>query len=69
MKLDSLKLQNEIARRQLTITDFAQNAKMSTATVYRILRGGRANTKTLGKIAAALSIDKPSELLQSYILR
>ena len=63
--IDGIRIKDEISQRQLTITDFARNARVSVATIHRVLRGGgRANTKTLGKIAAALSVDKPSDLLQ-----
>lgn len=64
MKLDGLKLQDEIARRQMTIIEFAKYAGVSTVAVYRILNGGRSNTRTAGKIAAALK-KKPRDLLKA----
>lgn len=62
MKLDGAKLKDEIARRQFTITGFAKSANVSAATVYRAMSGGRTNTKTVGKIAAALGCQNPSDL-------
>ena len=64
MRYDQERLRDEIARRQMTVTDFAKQAGLSKFNVYRALKGGRANTRTLGKIAAALNMEKPSELLE-----
>lgn len=65
MKIDGVKLQNEIARRQMTITDFAKQAGLPMSTVYRAIGGGRSSTRTAGRIAAALQIT-PSEI--SYVI-
>lgn len=67
MRYDQERLRDEIARRQITVTDFARQAGISKFNVYRALKGGRANTRTLGKIAAALNIEEPSELLEEEI--
>lgn len=63
MRFDGMKLRDEIARQQVSITDFARQAGVSNFAVYRALSGSRANTRTLGKIAAALGIKRPSDLL------
>lgn len=65
MNYNGIKLRDEIARREQSIPEFARNARLSNFAVYRALSGGRANTRTLGKIANALNLDKPSDLLQS----
>lgn len=63
MQVNGMKLRSAIARKQLTITDFAKKAGLSNFGLYRVLQGNRANTRTLGKIAAALNIDDPCDLL------
>lgn len=65
MKLDGVKLQNEIARRQMTIVDFAKQAGLPTSTVYRAISGGRSSTRTVGKIATALQIN-PADIFYSH---
>ncbi|MBR4903690.1 MAG: helix-turn-helix transcriptional regulator [Selenomonadaceae bacterium] len=66
MKLDGMKVQSEIVRRRLTITDFAKKAGLPTSTLYRVINGdGRSNTRTAGKIAAALQMN-PTEISYSY---
>lgn len=64
MKYDGMKLRDEIARRKLSVPEFAQTAGLTPFTVYRAMTSGRANTRTLGKIAEALNVDRPTELLQ-----
>lgn len=64
MKFDGTKLRDEIARRQQSVVDFAQTAGVSSYCVYRAMQGSRVGTKTLGKIAAALKVEKPSDLLE-----
>lgn len=64
MKLDGEKLQDEIARRQMTILEFAKYAGVPTSTIYHAIGGGRSNTRTAGKIAAALK-KKPRDLLKA----
>ena len=64
MKFDGAKLRDEIARRQQSVVDFAKAAGVSSYCVYRAMRGSRVGTKTLGKIAAALKVEKPSDLLE-----
>lgn len=64
MKLDGMKLQSEIVRRQQTITAFAKKAGLPTSTVYRAINGGCSTTRTAGKIAAALQIN-PTDIFYS----
>lgn len=62
MKYDGERLTNEIARRKQSVPDFAKDAGLSRFSVYRALSGGKASTRTLGKLAAALEIDNPIDL-------
>lgn len=64
MNFDGLKLRDAIARRQSTIKDFAKDTGLSATTIRFATLGGRATTRTLGKIAATLGVDTPSTLLQ-----
>ena len=64
MKVDGMKLQNEIARRQMTITDFAKKAGLSIGAVYRAINGGQSTLRTAGKIAAMLQIN-PNEIFSA----
>ena len=66
MNLDGVKLQDEIAIQQMSILEFAKAAGVSTVAIYRIFNGGRSNTRTAGKIAAALK-KSPRELLLSPV--
>lgn len=64
MYYDGAKIQNAIARRKESVATFAANAGLSRLSVYRSMNGGKAsNTRTLGKLAAALGVDKPTDLL------
>ncbi|MBQ3444917.1 MAG: helix-turn-helix domain-containing protein [Selenomonadaceae bacterium] len=64
MKVDGLKLRREIARREMTVDDFAKEAGVSSPAVFRALNNSKANTRTLGKLANALGYDDPLDLLQ-----
>ena len=61
MVFDGMKLQDEIANRRMTITDFARKAQVPAGTIYRAIGGGRLRLSTAGKVAGALDL-KPSEL-------
>ncbi|MBR0103830.1 MAG: helix-turn-helix domain-containing protein [Selenomonadaceae bacterium] len=63
MQVNGIKLQNEIARRHLNYNQFAAKAGVSTYGLYRAIKGSRPHMATLGKIATALDIDDPTELL------
>ena len=62
MYYDGLKLRNAIARKQISVDQFAKKAGLSRFTAYRALADGRAYTKSLGKIAAALGVENPCDL-------
>ena len=64
MKVDSMKLQAEIARRQMTITDFAKQAGLSIGSVYRAINGGRSTLRTAGRMAALLQVT-PTEIFSA----
>ncbi len=65
MYYDGLKLRNAIARKQMSVEQFAKDAGLSRFTTYRALADGRAYTKSLGKIAAALGVENPCDLCKS----
>lgn len=65
MYFDGERLTDEIARRQQSVPEFARDANISRLAVYRAMTGGKANVRTLGKLAAALNVEKPSELLRA----
>ena len=62
MKLDGRKLKNEICTRKMTLTDFAKKAELPTSTLYRAIGGASSNSRTVGRIAAALA-GTPLEIL------
>ena len=64
MKVDGLKLQSEIALRQMTLTDFAKKAGISIGSVYRAINGGQSTLRTAGRIAALLQIN-PNEIFSA----
>ena len=66
MKVDSMKVQAEIARRQMTITDFAKQSGLSIGAVYRAINGGQSTLRTAGRIAALLQIN-PNEIFSAQI--
>ena len=57
MILDYGKIKLACARKCLTIRNVLQKAHVSTLTAKRIKDGGEVNTKTAGKLAAALGVD------------
>lgn len=61
-RYNSEALRVELARRQVSVREFAATAKISSFAVYRALSGGVVRTKTLGKISAALGVN-PSALM------
>ena len=63
-RVDGRRLRREIAKRQLTVAEFARNTGLSTPAVYKAMAGSRPTTKTLGKIAEGLGMDDPLELLR-----
>lgn len=61
---DAERIQDEMARRQWTLKDFAEKADLSPTTARFVIYGGKAlSFKTLGKVAAAFGIDPPSSLI------
>ena len=64
MDFDGKKIADEIARRCQSVPEFAVDAQLSRFAVYRALSGGKASTKTLGKIAGALGVERPTDLLR-----
>ena len=62
MYYDGAKIQNAIAKRKQSVADFAAGANLSRLSVYRAMCGGKASTRTLGKLAATLNVE-PISLL------
>lgn len=57
MVVDIEKVRIILARKQLSMTQFFKEAHFSQSTVKRIKEGCTINTKTAGKLAAALGCD------------
>ena len=64
MKVDGMKVQAEIARRQMTMTEFAKHSGVSIGSLYRAINGGQSTLRTAGKIAAMLQIN-PNEIFSA----
>ena len=64
MKLSLEKIKLATARKQMNFSDVLKQAHVSTLTATRIREGRDVNTRTAGKIAAALGVDV-AELLAS----
>ena len=55
-----------MAKKQLNASELAQKANISNATISKVLKENNfASYKTLGKIAKALNVEEPAELLKS----
>lgn len=63
MKLNTEMLRNEIARREMSLTEFSNKARIPLATLQRALSGGEPRVKTLGQIANALGVE-PYQVLK-----
>lgn len=62
MEIDKIKLQLLLAEKQLTSKELAEKAGVSQLTITKIMQDKKVKPITIGKIAAALSID-PAELI------
>lgn len=70
IKLDRKKLNNAMAKNLLNATDLAKKAEISDATLSRMLKNNAVySLKTLGKIANALNIKEPADLIQDWYKR
>ena len=65
MYYNGKKLCNAIAQRQQSARAFAREAGVSTLCIYRAMTGGKASVRTLGKIANALNVSTPTDLLRT----
>ena len=67
MKIDVKKINIELARRQLSITEFCSQSQIPSVTIEKILRGVRnPRPKTIGRIASALNVDV-TEIIQDAV--
>lgn len=65
LRLDRKKLNNAMAKNLLNATDLAKKAGLSNATLSRMLKNNMVySLKALGKIAQALNIDEPKDLIK-----
>lgn len=63
MKVNKNKLEIEMARSKLNLTDLAEKTNMPLSSVSNLLRRGACKPATLGKVADALNVDV-TELLE-----
>lgn len=61
MKIDTMKLDLQLARRCMSLRDLRESTSPQTLT--RIRRGEDVKPKTLGRIAQALDVD-PAEIIE-----
>ena len=61
MKIDTMKLDLQLARRCMSLGDLRESTSPQTLT--RIRRGEDVKLKTLGRIAQALDVD-PAEIIE-----
>ena len=66
MFIDDKKLYCAAARRGLTITELVQKSGIAFKTLYRIKKGWRSTTKTIGKLCRTLECD-PAEIVRDEI--
>lgn len=57
MKIDEKKLELELARKCMNISDLVRASNLSRTTIYQILDGSATGTAVAGKIAKALGVD------------
>lgn len=62
MKIDRVKLISQMVRKEISVKDLADKAKISRATISAIRSGKRCSKVTLERIASALDMN-PSDLL------
>lgn len=66
LKLNREYLNNAMAKKMYNATDLAKTAQISNATLSRMLKNNAVySLKALGKIAIALDIKEPKDLLQN----
>ncbi|WP_304152770.1 helix-turn-helix transcriptional regulator [Megamonas hypermegale] len=66
LKLNRKFFDNIMAKKQMNANELAQKADLSNATISKLLKENSfASYKTLGKIAKALNIEEPAELIKN----
>lgn len=63
-QLDTVKLRGLIFEKKISASKLAETANLTVKTVSKIIKGGRANAMTIGKLAAALSVDGEQLILK-----
>lgn len=67
LKLNREAFNNAMAKNLFNATDLAKKAEISDATLSRMLKNNAVySLKTLGKIANALNIKEPADLIQDW---
>lgn len=65
LKLNRIYFDNIMAKKQLNANELSKKAGVSNATISKMLKENSfASYKTLGKIAKALDIKEPAELIK-----
>lgn len=57
MKIDEKKLELELARKCMNISDLVRASNVSRTAIYKILNGRSTGTAMAGRIAKALGVD------------
>ena len=57
MNISKNKLDLALAKRKITYLALSRQANINYSTLTRLKAGGKCNTATVGKIAAALAVD------------
>ena len=66
LKLNRKFFDKIMAKKQMNANELAQKADLSNATISKLLKENSfASYKTLGKIAKALNIEEPAELIKN----
>lgn len=63
MRVDKLKLNIAMAAKCWGVIELSNESRITSTTLYAILKGRSARVKTIGKIAKALEIS-PTEILK-----
>lgn len=66
-KLDGSMIERLMVEKKFTIRDLAKAASITEVTARRLMDGGRANLRTLSKVAAALGVDYRALLTEGVV--
>lgn len=66
-KLDGNMIERLMVEKKFTIRDLAKAASITEVTARRLMDGGRANLRTLSKVATALGVDYRALLTEGVV--